>query len=42
MSCTIPEIGSVTDAMDDESAANGLAEHHKLIVDSTFIAIYQS
>ncbi|CAF4583117.1 unnamed protein product [Rotaria sp. Silwood2] len=40
-SCICPKLISLPDNMDDETTIHGPEQHHKLIVDSTFIAIHQ-
>ncbi|CAF1298484.1 unnamed protein product [Rotaria sordida] len=40
-SCVYPKLIVLPDDMDDEDAVHGSEQHHKLIVDSTFIPIYQ-
>ena len=40
-SCAYPKLIVLPGDMDNEDTIHGPEQHHKLIVDSTFIAIYQ-
>ena len=40
-SCICPKLVVLSDNIDDETTIRGPERHHKLIVDSTFVAIHQ-